>query len=82
MSSILDQTLAANMMLLESRLCDASITTSHALRALREGKRNQAIGTLMPLETEIARITALFQTILTLHQLPDTLPQKEGASCQ
>lgn len=62
--------IGANLAMLETRLAALVVTVRAAADALRDGKRNQAIGTLLPIEQDLAVAAALFQTILTLHRMP------------
>ena len=72
----------ANLDLLWQRLSNMLVAVEDAADELRAGNRNLAIGTLLPLEQDLNLVTALYRTILTLHQMPsidDTARTKGGA---
>lgn len=74
--------ISANLDLLWQRLSHMLIAAGDASDALRAGNRNLAIGTLLPLEQELSLVTALYRTILTLHQMPsiDDTARKQGGA--
>lgn len=66
----LEQSIAANIALLDHRLHYAAETAREALLAFESDTRNTAIGTLLPLTEELKLATALLEAIFTLHRLP------------
>jgi hypothetical protein len=66
----LEESIAANVVLLDHRVRQAADAARAALLSLEEGNRNTCIGTLLPLVEEMKLATALLETIFTLHRLP------------
>ncbi len=66
----LDESIAANVVLLDHRLRCAADTAREALLSLEADNRNTCIGTLLPLADEMKLASALLETIFTLHRLP------------
>ncbi len=85
MNTMINDCIGANLVLLERRLWSATITARSARDAMRNGQRNLAIGTALPLERELHVATALYQTIIALHRMPaETITQTArdgGAPC-
>ena len=70
----------ANTALIESRLERASVLANAAHQAAKQGKQNLAVGTLVPLEQDLADAEALLKTIFVLHRSrPDTAESTNGA---
>lgn len=66
----LDESIAANVVLLDHRLHEAADLARQALQSLEADNRNTCIGTLLPLKEELKLTSALLETIFTLHRLP------------
>ena len=66
--NVTDTCIAANLENLELRLVLATNRVASAREAMRDGKRNLAIGTLLSLEQTLPEAQALFSTILLLHR--------------
>ncbi len=77
MSTIITHTIHANMAMLEARLAEATDIARDAIIAL-DASRNQAIGTLLPIERELVLATALYNAIVTLHRTPACLLGEDG----
>ncbi len=76
MSTVIDQTITLNIVLLATRLAEAAIDSRTALQAIEAGRRNEAIGTLLPLKRELTTVASLLDAILALHRMPEAgLPQ-------
>ena len=60
--------IATNILFIESRLARASLLANSAHQAAQQGKQNLAIGTLMPLQHELADTEALLRTVFVLHR--------------
>lgn len=76
MSTVIDQTITLNIVLLATRLAEAAVDARTALQAIEAGRRNEAIGTLLPLERELRTVASLLDAILALHRMPEAaLPQ-------
>lgn len=79
-TDITTHTIRANMIMLEARLYEASERAADAITALTECSRNQAIGTLLPLERELEIITALMKSVVLLHSMkPGILDDRRPA---
>ena len=61
-------TITANITLLEARLKRAHSMALDALAAIDDGKQNLAIGTLLPMYTDLADADALLRTVCLLHR--------------
>jgi hypothetical protein len=61
-------TIAANITLIEARLERAHALARDALAAIGSGNQNLAIGTLLPMQEDIADTDALLRTVLLLHR--------------
>jgi hypothetical protein len=61
-------TITANIALIEARLQRAHSLTRDALAAINDGKQNLAIGTLLPMQEDMADTDALLRTVLLLHR--------------
>ena len=61
-------TIAANLTLMEARLARAHGLARDALAAIDGGNQNLAIGTLQPMQQDLADTDALLRTILLLHR--------------
>lgn len=73
--------IAANISALARLLTDAAILAEEGVEAMAQGSRNQAIGTILPLEQSLNAATALFGAALALHrqsapELRDQQPRK------
>jgi hypothetical protein len=68
--STLDDTLCTLIALLDARLYEINVTNAEGIAAMRQGERNQAIGTLLPLERELKVAAGLLDAILALHRTP------------
>lgn len=68
MSNTTLDTIAANMKLIEARLQRAHSLARDALAAIDDGKQNLAIGTLLPMQEDLADADALLKTVLLLHR--------------
>jgi hypothetical protein len=65
--------ITANIGRIEQRLFRASTLANAAHEAARRGEQNFAIGTLLPLEQDLADAEALLRTVFVLHRSrPDT----------
>lgn len=66
---------------IDRRIISASIATRGAQAALAECKRNQCIGTILPLGNDLRIALALYEAILIIHQnpLPETAAHGGGA---
>ncbi len=65
--------IAANIALIEQRLARASALATAAGQAAQQGQQNLAIGTLLPLQEDLADAEALLRTVFVLHRSrPDT----------
>ena len=60
--------ITANITLMEARLQRAHSLARDALAAIKDGKQNLAIGTLLPMQEDMADTDALLKTILILHR--------------
>lgn len=58
----------ANLDALQARLLEADMLVRDARHAMVTGKRNLAIGTIVPLERSLPECEALFRTIMMLHR--------------
>lgn len=61
-------TITANIALMEARLARAHGLAREALAASNGGNQNLAIGTLAPMQEDLADADALLRTILLLHR--------------
>ena len=61
-------TITANLTLIEARLHRAHSLASDALAAIGGGNQNLAIGTLLPMQEDLADTDALLRTVLLLHR--------------
>ena len=61
-------TIAANVTLIEARLQRAHSLARDALTAICGGNQNLAIGTLLPMQEDLADTDALLRTVLLLHR--------------
>ena len=68
MSTTTLDALTANVTLLETRLKRAHTMACEALAAIADGKQNLAIGTLLPMYTDLADADALLRTVCLLHR--------------
>lgn len=66
----IDTAIHANLAALAARLDTAEMLALQARAAMGGKRRNEAIGTLMPLEHIIPECEALVRTILLLHRAP------------
>jgi len=62
------QAITANIAIIENRLTHAAVLASSALKAAESGAQNLAIGTLLPVEQDLADAEALLKTIFVLHR--------------
>ena len=69
-AAAIDAAIHANMTALSFRLETAAQLTVEARAAMGRKRRNEAIGTLLPLEHIIPECEALLRTILLLHRTP------------
>ncbi len=60
--------ITANITLIEARLQRAHKSARDALAAIKDGKQNLAIGTLLPMQEDMADTDALLKTVLLLHR--------------
>ena len=67
----------ANIDRLQYRLAQARVCAADALAAMRNDKRNLAIGILMDLEPLLPEIDALYRVIRLLHTSHDLSPSTE-----
>lgn len=66
--------ITANIGLIEQRLFRASTLANTAHAAAKRGEQNLAIGTLLPLEQDLADAEALLRTVFVLHRSrPDSV---------
>jgi len=73
MTSPTSNAITANIGLIEQRLFRASTLANAAHAAAKRGEQNLAIGTLLPLEQDLADAEALLRTVFVLHRSrPDT----------
>lgn len=82
MTTAIDNIIKCQIEFLSIRLHEANLTSLEALAAIRSGKRNQAVGTLMSLEHELKLALPIYHVIIAAHQTPETLPGEGGASCR
>lgn len=68
MSNSTIETIQSSIGLMEQRLLRASKLAAEAHAAIRGGEQNIAIGTLLPLQEDIADIDALLKTVFLLHR--------------
>ena len=68
MSNTTLDTITANLALMEARLQRAHGLASDALAAIGSGNQNLAIGTLLPMQEDLADTDALLRTVLLLHR--------------
>ena len=68
MSNTTLDTITANITLMEARLQRAHSLASDALAAIKDGQQNLAIGTLLPMQEDMADTDALLKTVLLLHR--------------
>lgn len=68
MSTTTLDALTANITLMEARLKRAHSLAVEALAAIGSGKQNLAIGTLIPMQEDLADTDALLRTVLLLHR--------------
>ncbi len=68
MSNTTLDTITANITLMEARLQRAHSLARDALAAIKDGKQNLAIGTLLPMQEDMADTDALLKTVLLLHR--------------
>ena len=68
MSNTTLDALTANITLMEARLQRAHSLARDALAAIKSGKQNLAIGTLLPMQEDMADTDALLKTVLLLHR--------------
>jgi hypothetical protein len=61
-------TISANLTLIEARLDRAHGLARDALAAISDGNQNLAIGTLLPMQDDLADTDALLRTVLLLHR--------------
>lgn len=64
-------TIKTLLMMLEVRLINACELTGVAIDAMGTSQ-NQAVGTILPLKTELDTLRALYEAVLTLHQMAPT----------
>jgi hypothetical protein len=55
---------------LAATLEDAALYADEAFEACEQGKKNEAIGTLLSIEELLPTAQALYKVIFTLHRLP------------
>ena len=67
-STHLDESILANIVALHDRLSEAATLANEACKAMRDGKRNRAIGTILEFEITLPECEALFRTALLLHR--------------
>ena len=60
--------ITANIGLIEQRLFRASTLANAAPGAAKHGEQNLAIGTLLPVEQDLADAEALLRTLFVLHR--------------
>ena len=68
MSNTTLDALTANITLMEARLQRAHSLALDALAAIKDGKQNLAIGTLLTMQEDMADTDALLKTVLLLHR--------------
>lgn len=68
MSNTTLDTITANITLMETRLQRAHSLARDALAAIGSGKQNLAVGTLLPMQEDLADTDALLRTVLLLHR--------------
>ena len=68
MSNTTLDALTANITLMEARLKRAHGMARDALESIKDGKQNLAIGTLLPMQEDMADTDALLKTVLLLHR--------------
>ena len=66
--SAIDTAIEANLLALAEGLAQASQLASEAHGAIAKGSRNQAIGTVLPLEHDLPIYAGLVTAILALHR--------------
>ena len=73
MTNLTSHAITANIGLIEQRLFRAPTLANAAHAAARRGEQNLAIGTLLPVEQDLADAEALLRTVFVLHRSrPDT----------
>lgn len=61
-------TIAANIALIEQRLSRAHDLAREAVAAIADGDQNLAIGTLLPVQQDLADTDALLRAVLVVHR--------------
>ncbi len=67
-NSIIQNAIAANLAALTQRLTESAGLAKEASDAMEQGKQNQAIGTIMCFEKQLAEAQALFNAAMALHR--------------
>jgi hypothetical protein len=60
--------IAANIEALRQLLADAVITASEGFQAIQQGEQNQAIGTILGLDSKLQDALALLRAAVALHR--------------
>ena len=67
-NQITKNAIAANLAALTQRLNEAAGLAKEATDAMEQGQQNQAIGTIMCFERQLAEAQALFNAAMALHR--------------
>lgn len=67
-ASIIHNAIAANLAALTQRLTESAGLAKEASDAMAHGKQNQAIGTILGVEKQLAEAQALFNAAMALHR--------------
>jgi hypothetical protein len=62
------KTIATNIEALRQLLADAAILASEGLEAIQQGQQNQAIGTILGLDSKLEDALALYRVAVMLHR--------------
>jgi hypothetical protein len=60
--------ISANIEALRQLLADAVITASEGFQAIQQGEQNQAIGTILGLDSKLEDALALYRAAVALHR--------------
>ncbi len=65
---LLKKAVAANIEALRAQLFDCFLLTSEAFQAIHHGEQNQAIGTILGLDSKLEDALALYRAAVALHR--------------